>query len=95
MLLVWGLTLQTKEILRKCLATGDRLEKKDLIRIVKTKEGIIIDTSDKMKINGRGAYVKKDAAAIEILIKKDLLSRAFKEKVSNDVYEELKNILNR
>lgn len=87
--------MQTKkEVLRKCIATGERLEKKDLLRIVKTKEGIIIDDSDSMKINGRGAYVKKDMEAIEKLIKKDLLSREFKQKVDSKIYEDIKKYLN-
>lgn len=44
--------------LRKCLATGEQLPKKELVRIVRNKEGeVFVDLTGKM--NGRGAYLKK------------------------------------
>ncbi len=44
--------------LRKCVATGEQLPKKELIRVVKNKEGqVFVDPTGKM--NGRGAYLKK------------------------------------
>lgn len=89
----WGLILPTKEILRKCLATGERLDKKSLIRIVKTKDGIVIDDSEKGKLNGRGAYLSKNLEAIKKAEEKDLLSRAFKEKVDHEIYDRLKEYI--
>ena len=44
--------------LRKCVATFEQLPKKELLRIVKNKEGqVFIDLTGKQ--NGRGAYLKK------------------------------------
>ena len=44
--------------LRKCLATNEQLPKKELIRVVRNKEGqVFVDPTGKM--NGRGAYLKK------------------------------------
>ena len=51
--------------LRKCLATNEQLPKKELIRVVRNKEGqVFVDPTGKM--NGRGAYLKKSIEAIEI-----------------------------
>ena len=44
--------------LRKCLATNEQLPKKELIRVVRNKEGqVFVDATGKM--NGRGAYLKR------------------------------------
>ena len=44
--------------LRKCVATGEQLPKKELIRIVRNKEGeVSVDPTGKK--NGRGAYLKR------------------------------------
>lgn len=85
--------MPTKEVLRKCLATGERLDKKNLIRIVKTKDGIVIDDSLNGKLNGRGAYLSKSMDAIKKATEKDLLSRAFKEKVDHEIYDRLKEYI--
>ena len=46
--------------LRKCLATNEQLPKKELIRVVRNKEGqVFVDPTGKM--NGRGAYICKNA----------------------------------
>ncbi len=74
---------------RKCVGCGEAHDKKDLIRIVRSKEGIIsLDESG--KANGRGAYVCKKKACLERAVKTKGLDRAFKERVSSDVYEGLK-----
>ena len=57
--------------LRKCVATGEQLPKKELIRIVKNKEGeVSVDPTGKK--NGRGAYLKRSLEAIELAKKYDL-----------------------
>ena len=69
---------------RKCIACQDRDNKKELIRIVKNKEGeIFIDLTG--KANGRGAYICKDCECI----KSKALNRAFKMEVPDEVYEKL------
>jgi predicted RNA-binding protein YlxR (DUF448 family) len=48
-----------------CVVTREKLEKKDLIRIVKNKDGeIFIDLTG--KANGKGVYLKKD---LEVILK--------------------------
>ncbi len=78
--------------LRKCVATGEQCPKKDLVRIVKNKEGqIFIDYTGKQ--NGRGAYLKKTKEAIELAKKKGSLDRSLEVKVPDEIYEELlKNV---
>lgn len=73
---------------RKCIACQDKENKKELIRIVKNKEGeIFIDLSG--KANGRGAYICKDSECLKKAIKSKALNRAFKIEVPNEVYEKL------
>ena len=60
--------------LRRCVATQERLPKKELIRVVKNKEGeIFVDVTGRQ--NGRGAYLKKSLEAIELARKKHILDR--------------------
>lgn len=79
--------------LRKCVATNEQLEKKDLLRIVKDKEGnVFVDKTGKK--NGRGAYLKKSNEALEIAIKRKSLARALECEIPSSIYEEIKNIIN-
>ena len=72
--------------LRKCVATGEQLPKKELIRVVRNKEGeVFVDP----KKNGRGAYLKKSKEAIDIAKKKKVLNRSLEVDVPDSVFEEL------
>ena len=56
------------EKLRMCIACRQMKDKRDLLRIVKDKEGnISVDLSGKK--NGRGAYICKDETCLEKLKK--------------------------
>ncbi|MBR3841390.1 MAG: YlxR family protein [Erysipelotrichales bacterium] len=78
--------------LRKCLATAEQLPKKELVRIVRDKEGnVSLDITG--KANGRGAYLKKSLEAIEIAEKRHLLDRALEVKVPSEIYEELRQLV--
>ena len=75
--------------LRKCVATGEQLPKKELIRIVKNKEGeVSVDPTGKK--NGRGAYLKRSLDAIELAKKKNILNRVLDTEIPEEIYEELK-----
>ncbi len=75
--------------LRKCVATLEQLPKKELIRVVRNKEGeVFVDPTGKM--NGRGAYLKRSLEAIEIASKKGALKRALECEIPDSIYEELK-----
>ncbi len=60
-------------------------EKKELVRIVKTPDGIKVDFSG--KLNGRGAYVCKTKECVEKLYKQKALSRAFSMEIDKETYE--------
>lgn len=73
---------------RKCIACQDRDNKKELIRIVKNKEGqIFLDKTG--KANGRGAYICNCKECLEKAIKSKALNRSFKIDVADEVYEGL------
>jgi len=79
--------------LRKCVATQEQLPKKELIRIVRTPEKqVIVDESG--KANGRGAYLKKSIDAIDIAQKKKILNRALNVEVADEIYDELRKLVN-
>ena len=78
--------------MRTCLITGEKLEKKDLIRVVRTPElNVIVDLTG--KCNGRGAYLKKDLSVIEKAQKSGILNRKLEISVPDSVYDELKKIV--
>ena len=80
--------------LRKCVATGEMLPKKAMIRVVRSKEGdVSVDITGKK--SGRGAYVSKSEQAVEIARKKNILDRQLEAKVPDDVYEELLTLIRR
>lgn len=80
--------------LRKCVATGEMLPKKDMIRVVRSKEGeVSVDPTGKK--SGRGAYVSKSEAAVELARKKNILDRQLEAKVPDTVYEELLTLIRR
>lgn len=80
---------QMKKVpLRKCAATGDMLPKKEMIRIVRSKEGeVSVDLSGKK--SGRGTYVSKSEEAIEQARKNRAIESQLKVKVPDEIYDEL------
>ena len=85
--------MKNKKIpMRSCVVTREKCEKKDLIRIVRTPESEVkIDLTGKM--NGRGAYIKKDVSVVDKAKKSKVLERHLEVVVPDAIYEELKNII--
>lgn len=80
--------------LRTCVVTKEKLEKKDLIRVVKNNEGkIFVDETG--KANGRGAYIKKDIEVVNQAKKSKILDRMLEITIPDEIYDELMNIINR
>ena len=78
--------------LRTCVVTKEKLPKQELLRIVRTPEGnVMIDESGKM--NGRGAYIKRDVQVLEQARKIKVLERHLECSIDDSVYEEIKNLL--
>lgn len=75
--------------MRTCIACRTEKPKKELMRIVKTKDNVF--TLDRTgKVSGRGAYVCDDKACMEKVIKKKILKHAFGVEVPDEVYASLK-----
>ena len=78
--------------LRTCVITREKLEKKDLVRIVRNNEGeVFVDETG--RANGRGAYIKRDLDTLEKAIKTNALERHLECKIPNEIYEQIKNII--
>ncbi len=75
--------------MRTCVVTGEKCEKKDLIRIVRTPLGeVMVDETGKQ--NGKGAYLKLEQSVIEKAQKSKILNRKLEIEVPDSIYEELK-----
>lgn len=75
---------------RTCIGCNAQKDKKDLIRIVKNKQGeICLDKTGKLP--GRGAYICDNAECLEMAIKSKRLEKSFEMKIDSNIYEELKN----
>ena len=75
--------------MRTCVITGEKLPKKELIRVVRTPEGsVIVDESG--KANGRGAYLKKDIETFNKAQKSKILNKRLEVEVPDSIYDELK-----
>lgn len=73
---------------RRCVGCKNSFDKKELIRVVKDSEGnISLDPTGKK--NGRGAYLCKSKECFETAYKKKQLESSFKCKVSEEIYKNL------
>lgn len=78
--------------MRSCVVTREKLPKQELLRIVKTTDGAVVaDISG--KINGRGAYIKKDIEVLDKAIKSKILERQLETTISDEVYGEIRKII--
>ena len=78
--------------MRRCLASNQMFPKKELLRIVKTPSGeVVVDATG--KVNGHGAYLKKDADIFALAKKRRLLDKALDTRVSDEVYDSLNKYL--
>ena len=86
-----NITMMTinKSIIRQCVVSKKRFDRKDLIRIVKTPSGNVFIQKDEKHIPGRGVYIQKDKSIILKGQKIDVLSRALRAKVDSNIYNEL------
>ena len=78
--------------MRSCVVTREKLPKAELLRIVKGTDGIVrADVTG--KINGHGAYIKKDIDVLEKAKKSKVLERVLETTISDEVYEEIRKII--
>ncbi len=74
------------------MGCNQKKDKKDLIRIVKSKEGIInIDKTGKLE--GRGAYICDNIDCLEKVIKSKRLERVLETKIDDEIYNSLRGVI--
>lgn len=83
---------QKKIPLRMCVITRERFEKRELLRVVKTPEGEVkIDLTG--RLNGKGAYLKKEKEVINKAKKNKILDRTLEVNIPDSIYEEIESII--
>ncbi|MBU5267760.1 RNase P modulator RnpM [Virgibacillus proomii] len=77
---------------RRCVVTNEMKPKKELIRIVRNKEGeVFVDPTGKK--NGRGAYLSKDIAVIDQAEKTNVLNKHLNVTVDTAIFTELRELV--
>ena len=80
--------MEKKIPMRQCLGCREMKEKRELIRVVRSPEGVI-SLDFRGKASGRGAYVCRNAACLKKAIKAKALERAFSAQIPSEVYDRL------
>lgn len=81
--------MKNKKIpMRKCVVSKEMKPKKEMVRVVRSKEGeLSLDPTGKK--NGRGAYVSLDLDLVKQAKDKNILADIFDVQVSDKFYDEL------
>ena len=78
--------------LRKCLGCGEMKDKRELVRVVRNKEGeISVDLMGKKP--GRGAYICNSVACLNKAQKAHRLERAFSTQIDPEIYDMMRREL--
>ena len=81
-----------KKPARTCISCGNKVEKQELLRIVRTPEGNI-EPDLTGKKNGRGAYICKNEDCLNKIIKTKKLEKVFEKDISTELYESIRGII--
>ncbi|WP_446899514.1 RNase P modulator RnpM [Clostridium sp. LBM24168] len=75
---------------RMCLGCMEMKPKRELIRVVKNKEGeVFVDLTGKK--NGRGAYICKDIMCLEKAFKNKRLQKNLETNIDDELYNRLRD----
>ena len=78
--------------MRSCIVTKEKLPKNELIRVVRTPEGeVVVDLTG--KVNGRGAYLKKDKDVFTKAKQSKILDKHLEVEVPERVFDELNDLI--
>ena len=81
-----------KAVIRKCVGCGESFEKKSLIRVVRSPEGIVsLDFNGKK--SGRGAYLCHSVSCLKKAVKSKRLERNLDCAIPQEVYDKLEGEL--
>jgi|SRR5690625_376389 len=88
---VSDLAKKRKIPLRKCVVTNELKPKKEMIRIVRNKEGeVFVDPTGKK--NGRGAYLTIDSEVIQKAKEEKILEKTFATEIDPEIFEQLHDL---
>jgi len=73
--------------LRQCVGCGEMKAKKELIRIIKAEDEVLLDATGRK--NGRGAYICANPQCLQKARKSKGLERSLKVAIPPSVYESL------
>ena len=74
--------------LRQCVGCGEMKDKKEMMRVLKSADGLVsLDMTGRK--NGRGAYLCKNGACLSKARKNKGLDRSFKMRIPDEIYENL------
>lgn len=76
------------EPIRTCIVTREKLNKKELVRIVVDKN-LNVSIDYKQNLPGRGFYLQKKIEIIEKAKKSKILNKKLKTQVKEEIYNEL------
>ena len=77
---------------RTCMGCNEKKDKKELIRIVRNKDGeVFVDMNEKLQ--GRGAYCCKNIKCLEKLEKTKRLDKKLECKVNGEIYEKIRGVI--
>lgn len=77
---------------RSCMGCNQKKNKRELLRIVKNKEGVVaIDKTGKLE--GRGAYICDNIECLEKVIKTKRLEKVLDTKIDNEIYNNLRGVI--
>ena len=82
-----------KTPMRMCVGCREMKEKRELLRVVRSPEGIV-SIDHKGKAPGRGAYICKSEACLTRAVKQKQLERALETKLDDSVFERLAEEIN-
>lgn len=77
---------------RLCTGCGEMKPKKDLVRVVKPKDGEI-DLDLTGRANGRGAYICPKLSCLQAARKARRFEKAFSCKIPDEVYDRMEEAL--
>ena len=81
-----------KTPIRLCVACRQPMPKKELLRIVRDKEGVVsVDVTGKS--SGRGAYICPKVECLDKAFKTKALSRALDCAIAEETYNEMRRVI--
>ena len=80
-----------KNNIRKCVLTNERYSRTELLRVVRTENGVEIDITGNRP--GRGAYITPNVKIIKQAQKKNAFARSLRMKVDTEIYDELLKVV--